>query len=398
MSEKRAIYFDCFSGISGDMILGALVDLGVSLKIIRNELRGLDVKGYKLISRRVKRNGISGTKVDVVLDRSLKNKNHPHRSFTDIRTIIKKSRLSDNVKKDSIEVFHRIGKAEAQIHGTLLNKIHFHEVGSVDSIVDIIGGVLGIHLLNIDIAYSSPLNTGEGMVKCAHGMLPVPSPATLKLLKGIPCYSDGTKNELTTPTGAALVGYFSEEFGSMPKMHILDVGYGAGAHELKETPNLLRIVLGELKENPKSCSMKLIETNIDDMNPELYEHVMDRLFQVGAVDVFFLPAFMKKNRPGTILSTLVPKEFFDSAARVILTETSTFGIRHYDVDRTLLAREEKMIKTSFGKILVKIGFLDGAVVHISPEYEDCKKIASKKKIPVKRIYEEALRLADGLRE
>ena len=396
MNKKRVIYFDCFSGISGDMILGSLVDLGVDIQTIREGLEGLCVQGYKLKSRRVKRNGISAIKVNVVLEHSSKKKHHHSRSFTDIRNLIKKSRLPEKVKSDSIEIFHTIGKIEAQIHRTTLNKIHFHELGSIDSIVDITGGVLGLSLLNVDSIYSSPLNTGEGVVKCEHGMLPVPAPATLKLLRGIPCYSNGTKKELTTPTGAAFIGYFAEEFRSMPKMNIMGMGYGAGGHNLKKIPNLLRVVLGEIKESPETYPMKVIETNIDDMNPEFYEHVMGELFKVGAVDVFFTPIYMKKNRPGILLSVLVSYENYDAAVSVILAETSTFGIRYYDVGRTILAREEKLIKTSFGKVRVKIGFLNGSILRISPEYEDCRKIASRKKIPVKKVYEEVLRLTEGL--
>ncbi len=396
MSGKRTVYFDCFSGISGDMVLGALVDLGVDLKTIRKGLAELGVKGYKLTSHRATRNGISGTKVDVVIERSTKKHHHHSRSYNDIKKLIKKSDLPEKVKLDAIEIFHRIGKAEAQVHRTTLNKIHFHEVGAVDSIVDIVGGALGMSLLNADQIYSSPLNTGEGMVKCAHGTLPVPAPATLKLLKGIPCYSNGIKKELTTPTGAALIGYYAEEFRSQPNMIIQDAGYGAGGHELKDGPNLLRVVLGEMKGASDTHPMKVIETSIDDMNPEFYEHVMDELFKAGAVDIFFTPIHMKKNRPGTLLSALVPEESFDSAARIILTETSTFGIRHYDVNRTVLDREERTVKTSFGKVRVKVGSLSGSVLRISPEYEDCRKIARRKKIPLKNIYEEAVRLAENL--
>ena len=397
MSSKRAIYFDCFSGISGDMILGAFVELGIDLKTIRKGLQTLDIKGYKLTSRQIKRNGIAGTKVHVVLDRPSRKQRHT-RSFTDIKNLINKSDLPKKVKSNSIEIFHRIGKVEAQIHRTTLNKVHFHEVGAIDSIVDIVGGVLGLSLLNVDVIYSSPLNTGEGLVKCEHGIFPVPAPATLKLLKGIPCYSGGTKKELTTPTGAAFVGYFAEEFGSLPNMHILDAGYGAGRHEMKEIPNLLRVVLGELSEPSKAQPMKVIDTNIDDMNPEFYDHIMNQLFKAGAADVFFTPVYMKKNRPGTLLTVIVSNEYFDSAARIILEETSTFGIRHYDIDRTVVTREQKLIKTSFGKVRIKIGSLNKSRRTIAPEYEDCRKIALRKGIPVKRVYEDAVRIAGNLEE
>ena len=240
---------------------------------------------------------------------------------------------------------------------------------------------------------SSPINTGEGIVKCDHGILPVPAPATLELLKGIPCYSRGVEKELTTPTGAAFIGHFAEKFGSLPSMDMLSTGYGAGTHEIKNIPNLLRVVLGMSKESSHHLPMKVIETNIDDMNPEFYDYVIDQLFKVGAVDVFFAPINMKKNRPGILLSVITSTEYFDSVVQVLLEETSTLGVRHYDVDRVVLPRKQKMIMTPFGKVRVKIGGLDESIRTISPEYEDCRKIALKKEIPIKRVYDEALKAA-----
>ena len=397
MSGKRVIYFDCFSGISGDMILGSLVDLGVDIKLIRKELKKINLKGYKLTSHQVKRNGIMGTKVNVVIDPSIQKRNQA-RSFTDIKKLIVKSSLSENVKTDSIEIFRRIGTVEAKIHGTSLDKIHFHEIGAIDSIVDIVGGAICMSLLNIDIVFSSALNTGEGLINCEHGTIPIPAPATLKLLEGIPCYSSGTKNELTTPTGAAFIGYYGSKFGSLPKMNIMKSGYGAGSHEIKEIPNLLRVVLGEVLIPSKIITMKVIETNIDDMNPEFYDHIMSQLLIAGAVDVFLTAVNMKKNRPGTLLTTLVSNDKFDCVVRIILEETSTFGIRHYDVVRTELKREHKLIKTPFGKVRVKVGSFAGSRLTVSPEYEDCKKLALKKGIPVKRVYEETLLIAKQMEE
>ena len=397
MSGKRVIYFDCFSGISGDMILGSLVDLGVDVKLIRKELKKINLKGYKLTSHQVKRNGIMGTKVYVVIDPSIQKRNQA-RSFTDIKKLIVKSSLSENVKTDSIEIFRRIGTVEAKIHGTSLDKIHFHEIGAIDSIVDIVGGAICMSLLNIDIVFSSALNTGEGLINCEHGTIPIPAPATLKLLEGIPCYSSGTKKELTTPTGAAFIGYFGNEFGSLPKMNIIKSGYGAGSHEIKETPNLLRVVLGEILMPSKVSTMKVIETNIDDMNPEFYDHIMSQLLIAGAADVFLTAVHMKKNRPGTLLTTVVSNDKFHSVVQIILEETSTFGIRHYDVVRTELKRENKLIKTPFGKVRIKIGTFAGSRLTVSPEYEDCKKLALKKGIPVKRVYEETLLIAKQMEE
>jgi len=392
MSSKRVIYFDCFSGISGDMILGALVSLGVDIKEILNCLKYLNLKGFKLNSRQVKRNGFIGTKVNVVLNHTAQ-KSHHARSFKDIKSLIEKSDLPKIVKFNSIAIFRRIAKVEAKVHGTTINRIHFHEVGAIDSIIDIVGGSLAMNLLDADLIVSSAINTGEGVVKCDHGILPVPAPATLELLKGIPCYSSGVEKELTTPTGAAFIGYFAEKFGSLPNMDILSTGYGAGAHEIKKIPNLLRIVLGRCEESSYQGSMKVIETNIDDMNPEFYDYVIDQLFKVGAVDVFFAPINMKKNRPGILLSVITSTEYFDSVVQVLLKETSTLGVRHYDVDRVVLPRKQIMIMTPFGKVRVKIGGLDESTRTISPEYEDCRKIALKKEIPVKRVYDEALKVA-----
>ena len=392
MNNKRIIYFDCFSGISGDMILGALVNIGVDLKKIQKGLRTLNLKGCKVNSRQVKRNGFIGTKINVVLNQT-SQKSHHARSFNDIKSLIEKSDLPKIVKSNSIAIFRRIGKVEAKVHGTTINRIHFHEVGAIDSIIDIVGGSLAMDLLDADLIVSSPINTGEGIVKCDHGILPVPAPATLELLKGIPCYSSGVEKELTTPTGAAFIGYFAEKFGSLPIMNMLSTGYGAGTHEIKNIPNLLRVVLGKSEEGPRHQSMKVIETNIDDMNPEFYDYVIDQLFKVGAVDVFFAPINMKKNRPGILLSVITSTEYFDSVVQVLLEETSTLGVRHYDVDRVVLARKQKIIMTPFGKVRVKIGGLDESTRTISPEYEDCRKIALKKEIPVKRVYDEALKVA-----
>jgi hypothetical protein len=397
MSSKRVIYFDCFSGISGDMILGALVSLGVDIKEIQNCLKSLNLKGCKLNSRQVKRNGFIGTKVNVILNQTAQ-KSHHARSFKDIKSLIEKSDLPKIVKFNSIAIFRRIAKVEAKVHGTTINRIHFHEVGAIDSIIDIVGGSLAMNLLDADLIVSSPINTGEGVVKCDHGILPVPAPATLELLKGIPCYSSGVKKELTTPTGAAFIGYFAEKFGSLPNMDMLSTGYGAGSHEIKKIPNLLRVVLGRCEESSYQDSMKVIETNIDDMNPEFYDYVIDQLFKVGAVDVFFAPINMKKNRPGILLSVITSTEYFDSVVQVLLKETSTLGVRHYDVDRVVLPRKQIMIMTPFGKVRVKIGTRNNSTLTISPEYEDCKKIALKNEIPVKIVYEEALKFARNQEE
>ena len=391
MKPIRAAYFDCYSGISGDMILAALKDLGVKLKDIEVNLKKIDLKGYKLQKKCVQRNGIAGIQIKIVS--KLKNKtSHPHRKFSDIKKIISNSNLSSIVKSNSIEIFKNIAKVEAQIHKTTIEKIHFHEIGGIDSIVDIVGGVWAIESLKLDKIYCSALNVGEGFVDCAHGRLPVPAPATLKLLKGIPTFSSGVKKELTTPTGAAIIGFYADKFQSMPIMKILKDGYGAGERIVSSIPNLLRVILGEIEESG-SEKLVMIETNIDDMNPEIYDSVMESLFKLGAIDVFFSPIFMKKNRPATKISVLA--EIFDREllSKILLTETSSFGIRFYEVDRITLDRELKPLKTSFGIIKIKVGRLDGKIIQATPEFEDCKNAARKNKIPVKNVYESSLAIA-----
>ena len=387
----KVAYFDCHSGISGDMILGALVDNGVKLEAIRKGLASLQLKGYELKSRRVKRGLFGGTKVDVVLS----SKAHTHsRTFADIEKLLKRSKLPKPIIEDSMEVFLRLGKAEAKVHRSKIDKVHFHEVGAVDSIVDVVGGIIGMRELDVDQILASPLNTGEGIVECEHGILPVPTPATLELLKGIPCYSSGIPYELTTPTGAAMIGYWAETFQSLPLMKIQKTGYGAGSHVIPSHANLLRMIVGEA-EGKGSDKVVLVETNIDDMNPEFYDHVMEQLFSVGALDVFYTSVMMKKNRPAVKISVLVPPVKREAVSHVLLTETSTFGIRYSEMDRFVLDRHTIEVQTPYGKVTVKVGSMAGQMMHFSPEYENCRQIAQKKKIPVKTVYDTALRLAEN---
>ena len=307
----KIAYFDCFSGISGDMILGALTDLSNDLTFIQGELKKLGLKGYSLSHRKVKRGVIETTKVDVAGSKKLSSETN----LNDILKIIKNSSLSEEIKNDSIKIFRRLAKAEAVVHGTTVNQVHFHEVGAIDSIVDIVGSVIGLHHLNISKIVSSPLNTGSGFVKCDHGTLPVPAPAVVELLKGFPCYSSGIQKELTTPTGAAIITTLADKFSPMPKLKVDKVGYGAGDAELKELPNALRIILGEPSSRRESREdLFVLETNIDDMNPEFYDLVMEKLFQAGAVDVFLTPIIMKKNRPATKLSILTYQQNIEKTA------------------------------------------------------------------------------------
>lgn len=391
MKSLRAAYFDCYSGISGDMILGALIDLGVNATKIRKALGTIDLKNYKLKASKVKRGLISGTSVKVEVART-RHSHHKARKYSDIKKLLSNSDLSSTVKKNSLEVFKRIARVEAAVHNTTMEKIHFHEVGAVDSIVDIVGGVVAIESLKIDKIYASPLNLGEGFVECAHGSLPVPAPATLKLLKDIPVFSNGIKKELTTPTGAAMIGFYADGFGSLPKMRVVGDGYGAGDHIIPSMPNMLRIVLGEIDSEPGD-EFVVIETNIDDMNPEFYETAMDSLFKAGALDVYLNPVIMKKSRPANKISVLSLKKDVQCLIEILLRDTSSFGVRFYPVDRTVLDREIKTVKTSWGPVNIKIGKLNGKTLQASPEYEDCKKLSSKARINISRVYDEAKSLA-----
>ena len=392
MKTFRTAYFDCYSGISGDMILGALVDLGVNIKDIRKALKKIDLTGYKLQAKKVQRNGLSCTQITVVIEKSKHHDSQPHRSFTNIRRLIENSGLPAKVKSNSVEIFKRIAKVEAQIHNTTIEKIHFHEVGGIDSIVDIVGGVWAIESLKLDKIYSSALNVGEGFVDCAHGRLPVPAPATLKLLKGIPIFSTGVKTELTTPTGAALIGFYSSKFQSMPEMTISDDGYGAGSRIILSMPNLLRVMVGEMSLNEPD-SLVMIETNIDDMNPEIFDAVMDSLFKAGALDVYFSSIIMKKSRPATKISVLAEKQEREILSKILLRETTSFGVRFYDVGRLTLEREMQKLKTVYGIIKIKTGSLDGEIVQATPEFEDCRNAARKKKVSVKKVYDDVLAMA-----
>jgi len=385
----KSLYFDCFSGVSGDMILGALVDSGVELETIKSELEKLNLTGYSLKAYQTKRGQIAGTKVDVELAEIQNDPHHHGRHLSEIKKIIEESNLSDEIKKRSLNIFQKIGVAEAEIHNIPLEKVHFHEVGALDSIVDIVGSVAGIVSLNADKIYASAINTGEGMVKCDHGTMPVPAPATVKLLEGIPCYSFGVKKELATPTGVAILNEMVDEFGSLPPIKIQSSGFGAGGHEIESTPNLLRLIIGKTQK-AAAQNMIMVETNIDDMNPEFYDHISQRLFDAGAVDVFSSPILMKKNRPAQKLSILTSSTVFQKIQKIVFEESTTFGLRYYSVDRAILDRRNITVDTVYGTVNVKIGSLNGEVLQIAPEYEDCKILARQMQVPLKQIYNEAL--------
>ncbi len=395
-SQNRICYLDCASGVSGDMLLGALVDAGVSLQKLKKELSKLSVKGYELEAKRVKRAGFAATKVDVKI--GTKSSGTKAQSFKtevrkwkDVEKIIKTSTLSKDIKVKGLSIFKSLFKAEAKVHGSTLQKVHLHELGAVDCIVDIFGALIGFDMLGINKLYSSPLNLGGGVVKTEHGILPVPAPATIELLKGVPVYSSGVEHELTTPTGAAIISELADDFTPFPEMTVSKTGIGAGGKNFKPHPNVLRLFIEEisLPQPPLvkgGSEVTVIETNIDDMNPQVYEHVMEMLFKAGALDVSLTQVIMKKVRPGVKLTVLCDEEKKGIITKIILTETTSIGIRSYKAARKVLDRELKTVRTKFGSIHIKVSSLDGKVLKSTPEYEDCRKIAKKHNIPLIDVF------------
>jgi hypothetical protein len=379
------VYFDCFSGISGDMILGALVDAGVSIETLRSELEKLQLPGYEITALKVRRGGIAATKVHVCLE----NKEQPARHLSDIRTLIQKSSLPSSVQAASIRIFGRLAEAEAEVHGTTPDHVHFHEVGAVDAIVDIVGSVIGLELLGITEVRSSPINLGSGTVTTAHGTLPVPAPATAELLKGVPSYGSPIPFELTTPTGAVILTTLGASFGPLPGMKVQTVAYGAGGRDLAGQPNVLRLMLGELDANYQEDSSIVVETNIDDMNPQVYDYVIEKLMQAGAHDVYLTPIIMKKGRPAILLSILTEKTRMDALLEVLFKETTSIGVRIREIGRKKLQREIREVETAYGKIRIKISSRGNEILTATPEYEDCRRIAEEKNIPLKQVMEEA---------
>lgn len=377
----KAAYFDCFSGISGDMILGALIDSGLDIDYLKKELKKLALSGYEINTRTVEKKHITGTKVDIIV-----KEDQNHRNLKDINKIIDNSALDSDIKETSKKIFMKLAQAESKVHNTDINKVHFHEVGALDSILDIVGVIIALKKLEIKKIYSSDLHLGSGFVKCAHGMIPVPAPATTELLKGIPVYSTGVKGELVTPTGAAIITSLAISFDEMPNMTIRQIGYGAGKSDFRH-PNLLRIFIGDLVDDYDTDTTNIIETNIDDMNPEYYDHIIGKLLDHGALDVYLTNIHMKNNRPAIKLSVISTKEDTDKLTNLIFTETTTFGVRIHETKRKKLFLEKKQVKTKYGAINIKIGSIGTGIKTISPEYKDCKKIADEKKIPLKDIYD-----------
>ncbi len=377
-------YFDCFSGISGDMTLGALVDLGVPVGWIEENLRKLPLSGFELSAASVNKGGIQA--VDVRVD--VKD-TETSRNYAVIKDLIESSNLNKRVKKLSGAMFFRIGEAEAKVHGCALEKVHFHEVGGIDAIVDIVGTALGIDYLGIEKVVSAHVPVGGGTVTCSHGELPVPAPATCKILENVPVYGGGD-TELTTPTGAAIIKTLAAEFGPLPEMKIQKTGYGSGKRQTGGRPNLLRILLGDAGESGALFAhdgIIVVETSIDDMNPEVCGYVMQKLFDDGALDVVLMPVFMKKNRPGTLLQVLCGHKNKRNIIKRILSETTSIGLRYYPVERCLLEREAMSVDTAWGQMAVKKVRRPGGKTELIPEYEACSRVADDNDIPIREVYD-----------
>jgi uncharacterized protein (TIGR00299 family) protein len=384
-------YFDCFSGASGDMILGSLIDAGLSSGQLREELKKLRIPKVHLKIKKVLKGGISATQVIV----EGKDEKRSHRDLEEMLKIVERSGLEADVKEKSKEVFQRIASVEAKIHKKPMGEIHFHEIGGLDSVVDIVGAIWGVRQLGIDKFYVSKVNVGTGFVKCEHGILPIPAPATLFLMKGKPIYSSGIEKELLTPTGAAILTSLASEFGQMPLMKVERIGYGAGRHDLPH-PNLLRLIIGTPTTTSGKERVTVIETTIDDMNPQFYDYVMEQLLKMEVLDVFLTPISMKKNRPATLVTVISSPERLTSIIEFLLRETTTLGLRWHEEERAKSDREIQIHKTKYGKIRFKLAKWEGKVVNLSPEYEDCKRLALEKGVPLKEIFEEAKRVATSL--
>ncbi len=380
----RLAYFDCFSGISGDMTLGALVDLGVPVDWISAQLHKLPLTGFTLRAEKTFRSHIAGTRVHVDIDDP-----GGFRTWSDIRRLIGAADLPEAVRTKSLAVFSRLAEVEADIHGCAVDEVHFHEVGGTDGIVDIVGAVCGLERLGIGRIVSSPLPLGRGFVNCRHGTLPVPAPATVRLLEGVPVYGDGSKAEWVTPTGAALVAALADDFGDLPEMVIEKSGYGAGSADPADRPNLLRILIGPGRVADETVAV--LETAIDDMNPELYGYLMERLFAEGALDVSWIPATMKKNRPGTRLEVVCTPERKERLLFILLSESTSTGVRYRTSFRRVLQRRPVVIDTEYGPIQAKQIRLPDGTFRVAPEFESCRKLALDRGVPVLMVYEAAVR-------
>jgi len=421
----KIAYFDCFSGISGDMTLGALVDAGVPPEILTDGLATLKLDAeFRLRFEKAVKHSITGTRAIVEVhpahtpphegaahehthtrrhDHRHSHHHHEHgpsRLLSDIFELLDDSDLDVEIRDTAKRVFDRLAEAEAKVHNTTKDNVHLHEVSGIDSIVDIVGAVIGLAHLEVDVVYASPLSLGRGFVRCAHGLMPVPVPGTMELLQGVPIHQTDIPKELVTPTGAALITTLSQEFGGMPQMRLDRVGYGAGTRDLKQRPNLLRLCLGKktseigtktTRHHTETDSVDIIETNVDDMSPEITGYVTSQLFEHGALDVFLAPVYMKKGRPATQITVLCPTTHRDRLIELLFTETTTFGVRLSSAGRIKLRRDFVRIETQWGAIQAKRGYFNGAIIKTVPEYEDCKRLAEQNNVPLRQVYAEALR-------
>ncbi len=384
----KTLYFDCFAGASGDMILGAMVAAGVDPEFLRQQLSLLPVAGFSINFETVNRSGLSATYARVETAHE-----HSHRHLSDIKQIIDGSELSSSVKQRAIQIFTRLAEAEARVHNEPIDKIHFHEVGALDAIVDVVGAAICFDALQIERFVCSPLHVGSGMVKMAHGQFPIPPPAVAELLKGVPFYATELKGELLTPTGAAIITTVCSEFGPIPQMKTDTTGYGAGTREYPDFPNVLRVLLGETEAHGANDErLWMLETNLDDASPQIIGHVMDRVLELGALDCFFTPVQMKKNRPGVLLSVLCGRDEKEAVMKLLFTETTTLGVRSYEVARRALQRSVVRVETQYGPIDVKVAHLDGRIVNEMPEFEQCRQAAARANVAVK-VVEESTRVA-----
>jgi uncharacterized protein (TIGR00299 family) protein len=384
--------FDCFSGISGNMALGALLDCGIAPDTLRDELRKMNLGGYRLDIREAHKAGLRGLAVEVRTDEK-----QPHRHLQDIEAIIQSAGLAEGIRERSLRAFRALAAAESKVHGEPVEKIHFHEVGAVDAIVDIVGTAVCLDLLGVEKAYSSALHIGAGTVQTAHGLLPVPAPATAELLCGVPVYGRDIEAELVTPTGAALLAGMEADFGGAPAMQVEHVGYGAGSRDLPWA-NLLRVMVGTVQGAAAPERVLVVEANIDDMNPQWYEHVVERLFEAGALDVYLTPIQMKRSRPAVTLAMMVDEPRLDAALGVLFSETTTIGVRMHPVERRKLEREERTVETAYGPVKIKIARWEKRVMNAAPEYRDCLRLAEEKGVPLKEVWQAALAASRELKK
>lgn len=389
----RILYYDCFAGISGDMNLGALIDLGVDINYLTTELEKLNIEGFHLEVKKDQRRGITGTKAEVVIENQ---ENEKHRHLRHIEELINGSSLPDRVKINSLKIFDLIAVAEAKVHNISKEKVHFHEVGALDSIADIVGAAICLDYLNVDKVMSSSIQLGGGMVKCAHGIMPVPAPATAEIVINVPVKTGLVNHEATTPTGAAILVATVDEFTDKINFPITKTAYGIGNRD-SEVPNVLRVYMCEDTELIKDVTTNdaiVLESNIDDMNPEHYDYLLEQLFKVGASDAWLVPIVMKKSRPAVTLSVLYNEELAVKMKEIVFTHSTSIGIREYKVKKNMLRREELILETGFGTVRIKQSFLNGKLVRAKPEFEDCKKLAEKHQISISEIEKAVNKIID----